>query len=178
MAARRDRQGEVLVDYQTVDLGQSFLDGTGWTTYGERRLRAGAAGKDTHIRYRHYRADCFYICALAVRKDCPWSFERIESALRHPARPLFLGRKCCLPSLPIFAGRMSADSLLDALAQYPRLKGRTDPGKLPAWWPAEDPEADSEVFAVTDARDWKNQIHCGRRFIRQGVLNPPEATYE
>src|SRR5262245_50040362 len=49
-AARRDRQGKRLTDFQTVDLGQSFLRGTGWTTWGRPEERAGAFSTGTHIR--------------------------------------------------------------------------------------------------------------------------------
>src|SRR5262245_33415168 len=55
-AARRDRAGTVLVDYQTVDLGQHgpMNDDLAWTHHGRLEQRkGGTAAEGTHIRYRH-----------------------------------------------------------------------------------------------------------------------------
>lgn len=179
VAARRDRGGDLLVDYQTVDLGQDHMVGTGWTTLGREMVHGGGSGRGTHIRHRHYRADCLYTCALGLDEDgSEWNLTDIERALRHPARPLFVGRKCCLPSRPLLAARLQAESLRNALERHPRFTGRADAGPLPAWWPVAEPEPSPAVFAVTDRRDWRNQIHVGRRFLERGQVNPPEAAHE
>ncbi|MDW8469236.1 MAG: type I-E CRISPR-associated protein Cas5/CasD [Burkholderiales bacterium] len=47
-AARWDVEPELLTDYHTVDLGQNFLVGTGWTTRGRPEERGtGAATRET-----------------------------------------------------------------------------------------------------------------------------------
>lgn len=180
IATRWDRKGKAIVDYQTVDLGQSFLMRTGWTTHGKREIRTGGvSSKGTHIRNRHYRTDCIYTCSIMVSDSGgDFSLDCIEKALLEPARPLFLGRKCCLPSRPVFSGRIEAASLRDALEKYPRDPERADTGPLPAWWPVDGPDADANVFPVSDLRDWRNQIHCGRRFVARGFVNPKESVHE
>lgn len=182
-ATRCDRRGEKLPDFQTVALGQDHLVDTGWTTRGTPQERAGGSAKDgTHIRYREYWADSVYTLALTLSpaEEAP-TLDALAAALTEPARPLFLGRKPCLPAAPLLLGRCEAPSLLDALAAAPRLPAKRrlrDDARLPAWWPAEEPATgQSRVLTVSDARDWRNQIHAGRRLLRYGHITPTEAPH-
>jgi CRISPR system Cascade subunit CasD len=173
-AVRCDRSGERFIDYQSVDLGQEHLQKTGWTTRGEREdRRGGRKSKGTHIRHREYLANGCYTVALTLQPvDESPSLESVEEALRHPERPLFIGRKTCLPSSPLLSGRMSAPDVLAALRRWPAVE-RSDAGRLEAWWPAElsDDEEASRNFTVTDQRDWANQIHTGERRLRHGRID-------
>jgi CRISPR system Cascade subunit CasD len=181
-ATRTDRRGEALVDYQTVDLGQPWMDPekAGWTTRGKIATRGGASSEGTHIRYRHYRADSVHTVALALTGDGLPTASEMEQALREPARPLFLGRKCCLPADRILLGVVEAASPMAALAAVPRIP-RGDRGALPAWWwdgdDATGSEGESRQLPVTDERDWANQVHVGRRLMREGSMNPPEGSH-
>jgi len=189
LATRCDRPGEPLLDFQTVDLGQEHLD-HGWTTRGRPESRGGgSAAAGTHIRYRHYRADSIH--TVAVTLDPPGeapTLDDLEQALDHPARPLFIGRKCCLPSTPLLAGRVPAASPLEALRDLPRLpaeRTEVEPGEpLGVCWDAEEgdelgpvDQPDRRLLPVTDTRDWAAQVHTGRRLIWQGTLDPPEASH-
>jgi hypothetical protein len=72
---------------------------------------------------------------------------------------------------------LEADSLLTVLATVPRAR-RANHGLLPAtWWDGDDGSAagESRVVAVTDERDWRSSVHVGRRLMREGHVNPPEA---
>lgn len=85
---RTDRQGQLIIDFQTAkNSTTSFLS------------------------YRHYLADAVFTVGLEgdliLLKD-------IDSALRSPAYPLFLGRRSCPPTLPLTLGICEL-SLLDAL---------------------------------------------------------------
>lgn len=170
-AVRRDRAGTRLLDYQTVDLGQDHLSGGGWTTSGRGDDRAGASSETTHIRFRHYLSDAVYTVALTIDAGGPLHLDQLEAALEAPERPLFLGRKCCIPAAPLLLGRVECASLLAALESAPRLEARCDEGMLAAYWSAEEgDEVSSAIVEVTDERDWRNQIHVGRRFMREGAL--------
>lgn len=170
LGARRDRPGERLVDYQTVDLGQDFLDGTGWTTWGEPETRGGGSSTGTHIRHRHYLADAAYLVAVRLEPaDEAPSLGEVERALREPERPIFLGRKACIPAAPLVLGRVDAAGIREALVKATRLVPG-DEAALAAQWSADEGEPfDREVY-VTDERDWRNQIHVGRRVVREGRL--------
>jgi CRISPR system Cascade subunit CasD len=182
-AARIDRRGTALVDYQTVDLGQDWMvpEKAGWTTRGRIALRAGASGGGTHQRYRHYRADSIHTVVITVDDGGSTSVGELEAALREPARPLFIGRKCCLPAAPILRGGVETRSLVGALASAPR-PIRADEGPLPAMWSdgddASDAAGESYVVPVTDERDWRNQIHTGRRLVRYGHVDPDRESHE
>lgn len=171
-AVRCDRQGAVIRDYQTVDLSQPFL-ARGWTTRGVAQGRAGAEAtrSGTHIRLRDYLADAVYTVALTL--DPPAAApdaSRLAEALITPARPLFIGRKPCLPSAPIFVSRLQAADLRDALVRAPLSSRAADGRNLRAWFAAAGP-AERGALPITDDRDWTNQIHHGRRFIREESID-------
>lgn len=167
-AVRIDREGTRLRDFQTAQLGH---DDKGWTTRGSPEGRAGGANTyaSPHIRERDYVADSLLTVALAVRDpaEAP-TLHDLAAALAEPARPLFLGRKPCLPTRPIFAGFVEADDALAAVraadrpegwdAEDPRLVIRERPD-LPAAW---------ERLFVTDERNWISGVHSGERIYRCG----------
>lgn len=184
-AARADRAGDRLRDYQTVDLGDedrpTHLTDRGWTTWGAPEEREGSAKYGTHQRYRDYIADgvLTVVMTLAPAEESP-TVDEVARALCQPERPLFLGRKCCLPSGPVLAGRLAAGFCLEALRSAPwirpdRLRGGE--GSLhSAVWPDEPGGGSDWMLArVADLRDWKNQVHTGRRFIRRGAIRREDA---
>lgn len=180
-ATRCDRAGEALLDFQTVDLGRPHMRAAevGWTTRGRVEPRAGASKEDTHIRERAYWADAVYTVALTLDPaDEPPTLAALAAALRRPARPLFIGRKPCLPARPILEGLTTGDDLVSVLAAAPRIGPSGDPGPLTVWFDAPpgagaaDPQR--PIIEVIDARDWANATHGGRRFIERGVIDPPE----
>ena len=174
-ACRQDRKGRRIQDYQTVDLGSPYLsDELGWTTRGQLERRAGGSSRETHIRQRDYWADAMYTIALTLvpENEKPTSKD-LTHALEYPERPLFIGRKSCLPSSPLFAGELQADDLLDALLlDLP--SDDVDLGKsMLAFWQEEGPKTSDGHSArpITDARDWTNQIHVGERWVGSGWIS-------
>ncbi len=188
-AARWDVEPKPLLDYHTVDLGQPKMCEPGWTTRGEPEHREGGTAKfGTHIRYRHYWANGVMTLAITLdaapplgkggvkgiadKGDAP-SLHQLAQALNEPARPLFIGRKTCLPSTPLLLGLIEAEDVMDALRKTPpaRRNGQTPPDKLEACWPVRlGLSAQSREVAVYDRRDWRNQIHAGRRLRVEGVV--------
>jgi len=177
-AVRVDRPGERLVDYHTVELGQPSLVDCGWTTRGCVEERAGAFSKGTHIRSRHYLVGAVYTIALRLEPpDDEPGLDALERALERPARPLFIGRKTCLPAAPILLARREASSLREAAARAeptPSAQGASrESGPMLGFWPEEE-GVDGEAIVLHDDRDWLNQIHVGRRFMRRGWLEGGE----
>ena len=170
-AVREDVPGEKIVDYQTVDLGSDHMfahekssneKSVAWTTWGHLDQRAGGdASKDTAIRNREYWADAQYTVALHADG---LSAEEIEDALRRPERPLFIGRKPCLPGKRLFQGTVEASSPRAALRDPSTIPAneqgeKIDPTRI--WYESDDGKP------VTDARDWTNQVHVGERRVRK-----------
>lgn len=170
-ACREDRAGSKVRDYQTANLGQEFmLDTHAWTTRGKTEERkGGAASKGTHIRLRDYFADARYtvVLTLAPESENP-TIEALAEALKFPTRPLFIGRKNCLPSAPVFAGLLEAENIIDALLRAQAPATESERQKYRIWWPAgieQNLVKAEQTLPVTDQRDWENQIHVGERLI-------------
>lgn len=170
--ARWDAEPEPLTEYQTVDLGQSFLVDTGWTTRGQREDRkGGSAATGTHQRWRDHWANGVATVALALDGDGTPTLDDLEAALRRPARPLFLGRKPCLPAAPILRGRRMAEGVKAALAAEPlaEIGPRRRPAHITALWPL-DEGAGAGTEERYDRRDWANNIHRGSERYAVGML--------
>jgi CRISPR system Cascade subunit CasD len=177
-AVRRDRPGRPLVDFQTVDLGQPFL-AEAWTTRGVAvSRRGGTAATGTHIRRRHYWADAVFTVALALDPAAEEpDLARCAAAITEPERPLFLGRKACLPSRPLILGIVRAESLQAAILWAP-LSPRAVAGPWAAWWAEEGepapPAGKGRLVPISDERDWANQVHTGRRFVWESTIENGE----
>ena len=188
LASALVREGEELLDYQTVDLGQPHLRNPAWTTHGSTEHRYGglAAKYGTHIRYRHFRVDASVLSAVALLPvDEAPTLSAVSEALIRPARPLVIGRKPCLPSTRLVVGLVEdSDSLTDALEQVPStFSGRwceiagslSEGAEVTAEWPVDDqfvtsPGARVTTHRVIDRRDWRNQLHGGERVVARGPL--------
>lgn len=179
-AARWDVQPHRLIDYHTVDLGSPKMSRPGWTTNGVIEHRSGglAAKYGTHQRYRHYLVDGLMTAVLTVMTGDYPNLEQIEQALRQPARPLFLGRKTCLPARPILDPInpvLEGSTLVSILEQVPvwNRKGKrtSDVGKTWACWTTpEQGDNLGETRQVYDLRDWAGQIPAGSRWRTEGMI--------
>ena len=172
-AARQEVAGESLVDYQTADLSLPWMT-EGWTTRGALVTRIGgaAARTGTHIRYRHFIADGVVTVALHLAPGDP-TLEAVGKALQKPARPLFIGRKPCIPSRPIFDGFIEESTLRRALERIPLLCTSRDAPAAPrlARWPRSGPSVvGSRVVTAHEDRDWVNQVHMGSRELVEGTV--------
>jgi CRISPR system Cascade subunit CasD len=167
-AVRIDRGGVRLRDFQTVQLSHSDQ---GWTTRRVPEGRAGGAAtyESPHVRERDHFADLLLSVAIALRDVDDWpTIDEIAAALAEPARPLFLGRKPCLPSRPIFGGFVDAADPLAAVlvAERPEGSEGDDPGIVVLERPGL-PDSWERLF-VTDERNWISGVHAGERFFRRG----------
>ena len=180
-AARWDVPPTRIVDYHTVDLGQEKMRHPGWTSRGVPEHRAGGpdARFGTHIRHRHYWADGLMTVAMALEGDGRPGLEEVLAALQRPARPLFLGRKTCLPSRPLLDPRpvREGPDLLQILRAVPLWqRDGTAAGasaEVEACWPAEHgvPEGvHGELRRVYDLRDWANQLPADCRERVEGRI--------
>lgn len=175
VASRWDIAPEAIVDYHTVDLGQPKMREPGWTTRGTPEHRDGGpvAKYGTHQRYRHYWANGVLTAALTLDDEEAPRLGDLETALRHPARPLFLGRKTCLPSSPVLLGLASGEDVLSLLKSVPRFPCPVRPqqGAMRARWPADiGSPREEQIKSVYDQRDWKNQWHAGSRMVAEGLI--------
>lgn len=81
------------------------------TVQGTKKASGGI--KDTHLTYRYYLQDAAFGVVLAGERDF---LDDVAKDLRNPKWGLWLGRKSCLPSAPVFAGIFPDESsALDVL---------------------------------------------------------------
>lgn len=94
MGVRVDQAGEMLHDYHTAH-----------------------TKKDSYITHRYYLSDAVFLVGLESEDTA--LLNQLETALRAPAFPLFLGRRSCPPTLPLTLG-VRAEGLEQALRAEPR----------------------------------------------------------
>jgi len=188
-AVREDRAPRRLMDYQTADLGR--IGRSGWTRWGIEE-RGGSAADGTQLLWKHYLADGSLLVALTLDGRAPVTLDDIETALRRPARPLFLGRKSCPPALPLLERprhRVEAASGHAALAEAPLAEqprhyaqaryyrdtaDRSASGivKLRCWYAPDDgPEAKpAQIQQIWDRRDFSaNRFEGGRKIVEGSI---------
>ena len=175
-AVRIDREptaGVRLTDFQTAQLSKNDQ---GWTTRGVPEGRAG--GPNTydapHLRYRDYFADMRVSVALRLEpeEENP-TLDDLTAVLKEPARPLFIGRKPCLPSGSLFGGFVQGDTALAALLAVPLVADAPYEDTIRALWP--DGEGGAEIapsrsYMLTDQRNWTSGLHGGGRLVCEGAI--------
>lgn len=169
-AVREDRPPSRMWDFQTADLSQL----SGWTRWGPESPGGGSA-KGTHILNKEYLADAVFTVALGLAGVAPVSLDELEGALKHPARPLFLGRKSCIPSGPILvAGRVDAASAREALAMISPPQGvHRDEGGRRTWYDADAHHDVHDVREVWDRRDYRTGRFDRMRRVARARAQPP-----
>jgi CRISPR system Cascade subunit CasD len=168
LGTRLESPGSRLTDFQTAQLGAADKAWTTWGTVEERR--GGAASYDSpHLRYRDYHADLMALLAVRLEPadDSP-TLEEVARALDRPQRPLFIGRKPCMPIGRLVAGWVDAESVLQALQLAPLANGSHG---LRAQWPDGEGQlpGDRQVD-VCDERNWTSGVHGGWRPVREGLI--------
>jgi len=127
MGVRVEREGGVLGDYHTVS-GYLPMANGGFKAAGghtarqiEKLIADPDAAPYTVQSSRRYITDGAFLIALsATAAATPGLLTRCADALRRPHWPLFLGRRCCVPTRPVMDrvadGYVDLD---DALERHP-----------------------------------------------------------
>ena len=155
-------EGRVVTDTQNAKLKKTDR---GWTTWGEPEGRDGASYDAPHRRRRDYLCDAeaLVVCRLAPGQGP--DLATLAAALKHPARPLFLGRKPCLPARPIFGGWVEAETAHAALAAALPFAAR-------AQWPEGEGPDGARRIEIPDLRNWRSGLHSGTRPVIEGHVAP------
>lgn len=112
MAVRCDAEGVLLTDYHTI--GGGYPVPVLLTAEGKRKMSSGQP--HTELSSRDYLADASFLVVLQGESSL---IEKLIAAVRSPVWPIFLGRKSCPPSVPIYAGSGDFPSLEEALLAGP-----------------------------------------------------------
>ena len=154
-----------MTDYQTAQLAKSDRM---WSTRGAPIGRAGGPKTflGAHQRWRDYHSDLrLSVVLTVVPADEEPTLDDLAAALDRPARPLFIGRKPCLPTARILQGWLEEPDVTEALeAVAPH--GR----ECPAIWPHTGHRDAPRVTKVTDERNWMSGLHGGARGVCLGMI--------
>lgn len=119
IGVRADRRGRILTDYQIASSPNLQT-----AEHGSREN--GPRGRATITCYKQYIEDGAFTVAIAGE---PAVLSRIAESLQHPVWNIYLGRKGCVPSSPVFGGIYDYGSVREALTSIP-LALEADSGKL------------------------------------------------
>lgn len=174
IASRLDRPGQVMTDYQTALTNASdpkkptFIGKNVWTTRPVN-MRTTNNDKNPIQIYRDYLTDVSVTVAVGSKDD--ELIELLADAVRKPARPLFLGRKACPPTRPLFETVVEADSLHEALATLPDTDGKG--GSFSIRTEAAEKHLMSgpyQEFSIRDLKNWDNNFHSNDRPVVEGIM--------
>ena len=153
MGVRIDAPGMEIQDFYTIGAGYEA---------GQGPLRQAEDGKlksKNKLGHKWYLADASFLVALQPLLSVDWSLiDEMAAALQHPQWVIYLGRKCCPPGRPVYAGVGEYNDLETALAYGPW----TDPALFPK--PA-DPLLRAEIeCARQDADAERQDVLTSRQF--------------
>lgn len=119
LGVRVDQPGRLLRDYHTVsDYRGVPLPSSGVNAKGEPK--STSPKKFTHVTRRFYLADAVFVAGLTGPEAL---LSALMSALLHPAFPLALGRRSCVPAQPLLVpgpeGGLWGGGLEQVLGQVP-----------------------------------------------------------
>ena len=144
---------------ETRNKGKSYSNPAAKTQDGNQAGRKWM----THRRRRDYLAGHESRVVLRLTGEDAPTLDDLATALDRPARPLFIGRKPCLPTTRLFAGWVEAETARAALVAL-GLTGR-------GLWPEEgDTPPGAERHDLADLRNWRSGLHAGSRLVAEGVI--------
>lgn len=173
---RADRPSSCLTDLQNASL---HADDTAWTTGSRPARRRGASYGAPHQRLRDYRQDLLVHVVLRLAEaptgtQVP-SLDLLASAFRFPAKPLYIGRKPCIPAAPLVAHEpdcwIAAPSAHDALRAIPGPDDRLRAAWPPGEGPTEGPDVEA-VLPIPGLRNWGLGLHTGSYPLVHGFVQP------
>ncbi len=167
LAAALVSEGEMLTDVQNVQLRATDRS---WTTRGRSEGRAGASYSAPHRRHRDFLTDAEVVVVLTLMPEEPSpTLDGIRAALMRPARPLFLGRKSCLPSAPLL-GFSDGMDIIEATDAYAALHRAVGAEGTCACWPEGEGPGGMRTLDLADLRNWDSGLHGGTRQVHEGRL--------
>lgn len=152
---RIDREGVLLRDYHTAKSEVS-----------------------SYVTHRYYLCDAIFLAGLEGDEAL---LEVIESAIRRPAFPLFLGRRACPPEGQLSLGIRRGKHLYEALREEPRLandqlRRKADPD-VPLHIVADGTKQDANGYFQRDVPLSFDQTHrqFGFRRVNISDMNVPSS---
>ena len=124
LGVRCDRAGSPLVDFHTVVGGVMSAE-------GKIKVNATTREPETVVSRRHYLSDASFL--VAVQSQDATLISNLAAALQQPVWPIYLGRKSCPPSRPLFVALGDYRTMAAALTALPlRSRGKEESTRVRA----------------------------------------------
>lgn len=154
-AVRIDTPGAILRDYHTVEYKP-----------GQKKLTD-----------RYYLQDAKFYALLYFPEEKSDFLERAAEAMKSPTNILYLGRKSCIPSTPIFAGMVESENIAEALHQLPYLGNANEAGarkslRLEAWVPGSEGTEQTIIPDVPLNFDSRSKEYASRLVSKISISVP------
>lgn len=134
VGVRADRSGSILPEFQTVQ-GMPYIR----TAEGKKR------SVNTIVSKRQYLQDASFLVVIETNANL---VREIEHAFAQPVWPVYLGRKSCIPSRPVWEGVFTQyEDIYDALAHYPTVARHDEVMQFEI----ESPMEDCGIYSRPDA---------------------------
>lgn len=149
--SKKDSESLLLTDFHMIGSGYNSKDTWQNMMIPKKRdgsVPASADGNTGGVKltYRQFLQNAFF----GVIMEIPISFydiEMVAAALQNPVWPLYLGRKCCVPSYPIFQGVFESNK--EAEEKIFNLAGSKKLVMRESMKEGKDPN-NGEVFCIND----------------------------
>lgn len=114
--------GRLLRDYHTAQVATEAILGKQPHTVRRDELIVPAHARKKHLKTilstRDYRQDAACLVAVQTAEDAEFSLDDLAQAIFQPKFVLYLGRKACPPSLPLWPQIIEAENTLKAMEIY------------------------------------------------------------
>lgn len=157
---REDRPGEIIEDFQSVDLETPWM--TGMWKDGEYRTgdEVRETEKGREILQKQYIADAVYTIILDST-DLPEG--DLITALRTPNWPLYIGRKSCGAG-PLHPKPVDYETVRSALEETDLHPDAKMQNQYRIWVEG------GERRSIYGLRDWASRIHAGKQWIEEDTV--------
>ena len=169
-AARVDRATEgILTDLHTTKVKEVEAWGA-----GGKPVKIGPDGPEgtTDLRYDEFLQGAVYtvVVRLNPAEGRP-TVDDLAQALKFPARPIFYGRKCCLPSGQCFLAIVETDDMVEALmsaAPCDLRRAAKTGDRVNVWWVGQSHSKAEHSERTALDRNWAFGIHTGSGTVHRG----------
>lgn len=126
--SRKEGESFLLTDFQTIGNGYFSSKNDFWMNNMVPKKRDGSSANGlsdnagSKLTYRQYLQDAFFGVIQEVPDDLD---AEIKEGLTNPVWPIYLGRRCCVPTYPVFHGSFDTEEaafgMIESISQEKQL---------------------------------------------------------
>ena len=165
-----------LHDFQTVQVSP---EDRAWTTSGRpaKRTSERSTLQQHHIRHQHYLSDANVTAVVRLSDpEAEPTVSQLAQALTFPERPIFIGRRCCVPSQYLLHSTSEHETAIAALMDTPLPEILAGPPNLARTrWETSEEHPDltpQRTLQRTGVVEWRTHHEAGWTWWHEADLEP------